>query len=360
LINVHGHILRSFPMLAAVLHAKSDLKIETLPDAPLAADEVRVRVAFGGICGSDLHYYHRGAVGDFALKQPMVLGHEISGTIIEAGSGVTGLLAGGKAALNPSRACRQCQYCIAGRSNLCEDMRFLGSAARFPHVGGGFSQHLVLRKDQIVSVPEDTDLLELSCAEPLSVALHAVRRAGALPGKRVIVTGCGPIGLLTAAAAIQAGAFEVVVTDIEDAPLAVAREKYGVTATVNVAAQPEGLKPYQTQFGYFDVAIEASGSPLAVKSLFSVIKRGARIVQTGMLPAGTTELPLNMLQSREIELVGAFRAHDEFDLAVDYIVKKLIDVRPILSGVYTLDKADEAFMKAGDRRSVIKLHLSFA
>nr|WP_221774021.1 L-idonate 5-dehydrogenase [Novosphingobium flavum] len=332
-----------------------------MEDAPLAANEVRVRVAFGGICGSDLHYFHRGAVGNFAVRQPMVLGHEISGSVVEVGSGVTGIAIGSKAALDPSKPCLTCSYCRAGRSNLCENMRFLGSAALFPHVDGGFAQHLVLRQDQVIPVPDDTDLLKLSCAEPLSVGLHAVNRAGSLVGKRVLVSGSGPIGLLTARAAVLAGALEVTSTDIEDAPLKVARERFGVTRTFNVAAQPGALEEFASAHnptGYFDVALEASGSPLALAGLFGLMKRGGRIVQVGMLPQGETSLPVNVLQSREIELVGAFRAHDEFRLAVECIVRNSIDVAPILSGTYALDDATAAFERAGDRKQVIKLHLA--
>ncbi|HUO21740.1 MAG TPA: L-idonate 5-dehydrogenase [Caulobacteraceae bacterium] len=345
-------------MLAAVLHGRSDLRVEPLADPPLGPDQVRVRVAFGGICGSDLHYYHRGAVGNFAVREPMVLGHEVSGVIAEVGSAVSGLALGAKAALDPSKPCRHCQFCIAGRSNLCENMRFLGSASLFPHIAGGFSQHLILRQDQVIPVPDETDLLKLSCAEPLSVALHAVRRAGPLMGKRVIVSGSGPIGLLTARAALQAGAIEVVATDIEDPPLAVARQQFGVSRTFNVGADPQALAPFESASGYFDVAFEASGSQAALNSLFAVAKRGGRIVQLGMLPPGLAGVPVNVLQSRELELVGAFRAHDEFRLAVDYIVGGILDVSPILSGVYALKDAQAAFERAGDRKQVIKLHLA--
>jgi L-idonate 5-dehydrogenase len=344
-------------MLAAVCHGKHDLRIEQVPDRPLAPDEVRVAVAYGGICGSDMHYYHRGAVGDFAIREPMTLGHEISGRIVETGADVQGLEIGGKAALNPSRPCRVCRYCIAGRSNLCSNMFFLGSAGRFPHVQGGFAQHLVLRVDQVIPVPEDTDLLKLSIAEPLSVGLHAVQRGGPLVGKRAIVSGSGPIGLLTARSALLAGAVEVVSTDIEDAPLKVARDRVGVHRTVNVAAQAQGLDDFASG-GYFDVAFEASGSPAALASMFKIVRPGGRIVQLGMLPAGATSLPVNVLQAREIELIGAFRAHDEFRLAVEMIVTGAIDVSPILSGTYPLLDAVKAFERAGDRSRVVKLHLA--
>ncbi len=345
-------------MLAAVCHGKSDLRIDEIQDRAPGPGEVRVGVAFGGICGSDMHYYHRGAVGDFAVREPMTLGHEVSGIVIDVGEGVTGIAPGAKAALDPSRPCLTCRYCRSGRSNLCMDMAFLGSAARFPHVQGGFAQRLVLRQDQIVPVPPETDLLKLSVAEPLSVGLHAVNRAGTLAGKRVIVAGSGPIGLLTARSARMAGAVEVVSTDVEDAPLAVARAQMGATRTVNVGSDPEGLAAFEVDGGYFDVAFEASGAPAALASLFKVIRRGGRIVQVGMMPPGVAPVAVNVLQSREIELVGAFRAHDEFRLAVDLIVSGAIDVTPILSATYPLSQAVTAFERAGDRSQVVKLHLA--
>ncbi len=347
-------------MHAVVCHGAGDLRIEPREDAGLRDDEVRVSVAYGGICGSDMHYYRRGAVGDFALREPMVLGHEISGRVVECGAGCEGLERGMKVALNPSRACLQCDYCRAGRSNLCTDMRFLGSAGRFPHVQGGFAEHLVLRRDQVIPVLPETDLLALSVAEPLSVGLHAVKRGGELLGKRAIVTGSGPIGLLTARSALLAGATEVVCTDIEDAALAVAREQIGATGTVNVRTDPDGLAPFMAEGAGFDVAFEASGSADALRSLFKVVRRGGRIVQLGMMPPGEVSLPINMLQTREIDLVGAFRAHDEFALAVDLITRGVVDVAPILSGTYPMDDAVSAFERAGDRSKVVKLHLAIA
>ncbi|MEO8753876.1 MAG: L-idonate 5-dehydrogenase [Casimicrobiaceae bacterium] len=345
-------------MLAAVCHGKKDLRIDRLADRALTPGEVRVAVAFGGICGSDLHYYHRGAVGDFAVREPLTLGHEISGVVVETGPEVRGLAPGMKAALDPSRACLRCRYCRAGRSNLCTDMWFLGSAGRFPHSQGGFAEHLVLRQDQIVPVPEDADLLKIAVAEPLSVGLHAVTRAGPLFGKRVLVTGSGPIGLLTARAARDAGASELICTDVEDAPLSIAMRSMGATGTVNVRSAPEGLAAFEQDDDAFDVAFEASGSPQALASLFKVVRRGGRIVQVGMLPPGAAPVPVNVLQSRELEFVGAFRANDEFRFAVELIARGKVDVSPILSGTYPLARAADALELAGDRSKVIKLHLA--
>lgn len=170
-----------------------------------------------------------------------------------------------------------------------------------------------------------------------------------------IVTGSGPIGLLTARSARHAGAAEVAATDVEDAPLAVAG-RMGASRTVNVSSNPEALAEFEG--GYFDVAFEASGSPAALASLFKVVRRGGRIVQVGMLPAGTAPIPVNVLQSRELELAGAFRANGEFRLAVDLIVSGAMDVAPILSGTYPLSQAATALELAGDRSKVVKLHLA--
>lgn len=341
-------------MLAAICHGKKDLRVEEREDRALAPDEVRVAVAYGGICGSDMHYFHRGSVGDNVVREPMALGHEISGVVLEWGAKVAGLKAGMRAALDPSRPCLTCAQCRAGRMNLCEDMFFLGSAGRFPHVQGGFAQHLVLRADQIIPVPDDADLLRLSVAEPLSVGLHAVARAGALMGKRVLVTGSGPIGLLTARCAKWAGALEVVSTDIEDAALGVARTM-GADRTINVATNGADLAALKD---HFDVAFEASGTAAALGSLFDVVRRGGRIVQVGMLPPGDAPVAVNKLQAREIEFLGAFRANGEFRLAVDLIVSGAIDVGPILSGTYPLAESVTAFERAGDRSKVVKLHIA--
>lgn len=347
-------------MLAIVCHGKQDLRVDEIGDRILEHNEVRIAVAFGGICGSDMHYFHRGAVGDFKVREPLTLGHEISGRVVEFGSAVTGLAPGMKAALDPAKPCLVCDRCRDGKNNLCTNMFFLGSAGRFPHVQGGFAQHIVLRADQVIAVPDDTDLLRLSLAEPLSVGLHAVGRAGDLLGKRVIVTGSGPIGLLTMMAALKAGAVEVVATDVEDAALMVAKDQVGVHAIVNVLSNPHGLVRYEENGGHFDVALEASGSPLALDSLFRVVRRGGTIVQVGMLPPGPAPVPVNVLQSREIDFLGAFRANKEFRHAVDLIVSGAMDVSPILSGTFPIEDARKAFELAGDRSKVVKLHIALA
>jgi L-idonate 5-dehydrogenase len=345
-------------MRAAVLHAAKDLRVEDLPERELAPDEVSVRFAAGGICGSDLSYYFKGRVGDFALREPLVLGHEVAGIVERVGPRADGVAPGDPVAVNPSRPCRVCDRCREGRSNLCRNMRFFGSAAIFPHVQGAFSETIIARADQCVKVPPTMPLRVAACAEPLAVCLHAVRRAGELLGRKVVIAGAGPIGLLCAMAVRLAGASFIAITDLVDEPLALARQA-GVDETINMSNEPERLSRYEADKGTFDVALEATGAPQALASLFKVVRPGGRVVQIGMMPPGEIPVPVNMLMAREIDFIGAFRFAEEFGAAVDCLASGLIDVAPILSEEVPMSRADEAFHLAADRTKAIKVHLRF-
>jgi L-idonate 5-dehydrogenase len=343
-------------MLAAVLHGAHDLRVEALPDLAQGPGEVLVRVAVGGICGSDLSYFHKFRVGDFPVLEPLTLGHEVAGTVEALGDGVASVAVGQNVAINPSRPCRHCDYCRAGRSNLCRHMRFLGSAAIMPHVQGAFREHIVLREDQCVPIPQGMSLRVAACAEPLSVALHGLRRAGDLFGKRVLITGAGPIGQLCLIAARAAGAAELVITDLADEPLAIARAA-GATETINVATSADQVARFEANKGHFDVMFEATGVPEALSAALRTVAPGGRVVQLGLLPAGSVPLAVNLLVTKEIELVGSFRFHEEFATAVAALASGLIDVSPILSAELPLADATAAFELASDRRRAIKVHL---
>src|ERR1700692_4050042 len=220
-------------MIACVIHGAKDLQIESRSDPQPSAGEVIVRFGAGGICGSDLHYYHEGRVGNFELREPMVLGHELAGEGVQVGDGVSVVQPGQRVAVNPSRPCLCCGYCLSGQSNLCKNVRFHGSAARFPHVQGGFAELFSTSAGQCVPIPDNLSYPAAACAEPLAVTLHAATRAGSLLGRRVLVTGAGPIGILSVAAVRLAGAAEIVITDLFDEPLAVA-QRMGATRVVNV------------------------------------------------------------------------------------------------------------------------------
>ncbi|MDB5589845.1 L-idonate 5-dehydrogenase [Enterovirga sp.] len=345
-------------MRAAVIHAARDLRLDDVPEGELGPDEVRITFGAGGICGSDLSYYGKGRVGDFAVRRPMVLGHEVAGTVLETGRAVAGLAPGMRVAVDPSRPCLSCADCREGRGHLCRDMRFFGSAARDPHVQGAFSERFVARADQCVPVPDTVPMRVAATAEPLAVALHGIRRAGELLGRDVVVAGAGPIGLLLVMAARLAGAARITVTDLAEEPLRIARE-IGAAETIRVGQEPDGLARYEADRGRFDVALEATGAPAALASLFRVVRPGGRVVQIGMMPPGDVPVPVNRLMAREIDFVGSFRFGAEFRTAVALLASGRIDVAPILSAEMPASDLPAAFALAADRTRAIKVHLRF-
>lgn len=341
---------------AVVIHSAHDLRFGEVPLAAPGPGEVEVTVTRGGICGSDLHYYHDGGFGTVRLKEPMVLGHEIAGTVSAIGAGVTSVNPGDKVAVNPSLACRACRYCLEGLPAHCLNMRFYGSAMRFPHVQGGFREKLVCTAEQAVPTGDATPADIAAFAEPLAVCLHAIRRAGSVAGRRVLVTGCGPIGALTILAARHAGAREIVVTDIAASALAIAM-KIGADAAINSKDAPDALDPYKLDKGYFDVAFEASGNGRALADAIACVAPRGRIVQIGM--GGEVPVPLGQIAAKEIELAGTFRFFEEFNWAVDLLAKRAIDVAPLLSATLPFTNARSAFELASDRSRAMKVQLAF-
>jgi L-idonate 5-dehydrogenase len=343
-------------MRGIIIHAPRDLRIEPCERQAPAAGEVRIAIVAGGICGSDLHYYHHGGFGTVRIQHPMALGHEIAGTVAEVGPGVTGLALGQRVAVNPSQPCGRCRFCQQGLQNHCLDMRFMGSAMRIPHVHGGFRQSVTVPASSIVPIPERLSMAEAAMAEPLSVCLHAARRAGELLGKRVLITGCGPIGALVAICARHAGAVEIVVTDIAPQPLAIAAA-LGVTRTINIAQEPDALTAYGIDKGYFDVMFEASGNQQALRAGLDALRPRAVLVQLGL--GGEMTLPVNTLVAKEIELRGTFRFHEEFPLAVNLMGSGHIDVKPLITATLPFEDAIAAFELASDRTRAMKVQLSF-
>ncbi|MBO9123903.1 MULTISPECIES: L-idonate 5-dehydrogenase [unclassified Rhizobium] len=343
-------------MKAVVIHAAKDLRIEEREVEAPAPGQVDVAVEAGGICGSDLHYYNHGGFGAVRLREPMILGHEVAGTIKALGTGVSALAVGDRVAISPSRPCNQCDYCLKGQQNHCFNMRFYGSAMPMPHIQGAFRQRLIADASQCHKVAEGISINEAAMAEPLAVALHAVNRAGPLIGRRVLVTGCGPIGALAVIAARAHGAREIVVTDVMDAVLAKAIE-VGADRAINVALDPDALPGYAANKGYFDVQFEASGNHAALRSGLEVLKPRAVLIQLGL--GGDVSVPQNMIVSKEIELKGTFRFHEEFALSVDLINRRLVHLKPLLTKVLPIEDAVTAFEIAGDRTQSMKVQLAF-
>lgn len=342
-------------MKAIVIQAAKDLRIEERPVSEPGAGEVEIAIATGGICGSDLHYYNHGGFGAVRLKEPMILGHEVAGHITRLGSNVSGLTVGQLVAVSPSRPCYACRYCEEGKQNQCLNMRFYGSAMPFPHIQGAFQQILVA--DQRQCAPADgLTAGEAAMAEPLAVCLHATRRAGELFGKRVLVTGCGPIGLLSILAARRAGATEIVATDLSDFTLKMARDN-GADRTINMASEPDGLKSYEENKGTFDVLYECTGATPALAGGIAALRPGGVIVQLGL--GGDMQVPVQTITAKELQLRGSFRFHEEFFIGVELMRKGLIDVKPLITHTLGIDDAVAAFELAGDRSQAMKAQIAF-
>ncbi len=342
-------------MKSLVIHAAKDLRIEDQAVEEPGAGQVQIKLASGGICGSDLHYYNHGGFGQVRLKQPMILGHEVSGHVLKLGAGVVDFKVGELVAVSPSRPCQACKFCQEGMHNQCLNMRFYGSAMPYPHIQGAFREVLVAEASQCVSA---TGLSsgEAAMAEPLAVTLHATRRAGGMLGQSVLVTGCGPIGLLAILSARRAGADRVVAVDISDFTLAMAK-RLGADEVLNTKTNPDALLPFTKDKGAFDVLYECSGAQAALVAAIAAMRPRGRIIQLGL--GGDMSLPMMAITAKELSLMGSFRFHEEFATSVSLMRKGLIDVKPLMTHSFALHDAVKGFELANDRSCAIKVQIAF-
>lgn len=340
-------------MLAFQLHGPGDLRPVQLPRPVPGDGEVVVAMRRAGICGSDMHYFTHGRVGRFVPKRPFVLGHEIAGEVVALGRGTDRALLGARVAIDPARPCGQCRHCLAGRSNLCLNMRFLGSASCDPHLDGGFAEALAIPARNCHVLPDQVSWAEAALVEPLSVCLHALGRAGPLIGRAVLVTGGGTIGQLTALLARAAGAAPIIVTD----PDGFARDmalRLGADAALD-PARPD-IAEAAAAHAPISVAFEASGAPAALTQAIALVERGATIVQIGTLPAEVT-LPANDIMARELTLAGSFRFANAFGPVLQLLQTRRIDVSPVISRVEPLSRTAAAMAVAVARDRVIKVQI---
>ena len=342
-------------MKAIVIHAPKDLRLEERDPGTPGPGEVAIRLAAGGVCGSDLHYYNHGGFGAVRLKEPMILGHEVAGHVAAIGPDVDGLAEGDLVAVSPSRPCGTCEYSRQGLHNHCLNMQFYGSAMPFPHIQGAFREVLVAHASQCVKADGLTPG-QAAMAEPLSVCLHATRRAGEMLGKRVLVTGCGPIGVLCILAARRAGAAEIVATDLAPNALSHA-ERAGADRVINMSETPDALDAYSANKGHFDVLFEATGVAAALAGGIHAMRPRGVVMQLGL--GGDMTVPVQTLTAKELDLRGSFRFHEEFAISVDLMQKGLIDVSPLITHTMPLTDAEAAFQIANDRTQAMKAQIAF-
>ncbi|CAN7537383.1 L-idonate 5-dehydrogenase [Arthrobacter sp. LjRoot14] len=337
---------------AVVAHAAGDLRIEDVPVPPPGSDEAVVEVAFGGICGSDLHYWLHGAAGESILKAPLVLGHEISGTVVRAAANGTGPATGTAVAVHPATPGPGTARYPEDRPNLSPGCTYLGSAARFPHTDGAFSRYVNLPARMLRALPEGIDLRTAALIEPASVAWHAVSRAGDVAGKTALVIGSGPIGALAVAVLRRAGAGRIVAVDMHARPLEIATA--AGADEVLAADDAEAIAAVEA-----DVVIESSGNHHGLASAIKGAVRGGKVVMVGLLPSGPQPVLISLAITRELELLGSFRFNDEIDDVIAALADGSLHVDPVITHEYQVESALEAFGVARNSAESGKVLLSF-
>jgi L-iditol 2-dehydrogenase len=317
---------------AAVLHAPRDVRIEERPTPEPGPLEVVVEVAAVGVCGSDVHWYEHGRIGTRVVRAPLVLGHESAGRVVAIGDRVTRHAVGDRVTLEPGLPCGRCRECRSGRYNLCRAVAFFGS----PPTDGAFTRYVAQHEDFAHALPDVLSDEAGALMEPLSVALWACEKAGVTAADRVLITGAGPIGLLGVQAARARGATEVIVTDVSERRLELARAT-GATRTVRAGA------PLELEA---DALIECSGHPQALRDGIAALRPGGIAVAVGMSADPDASVPLSLLQTRELWLTGTFRYARTYPTAIALAAAGKVDLEAIVTGHFALEDT-EAALRAG-------------
>ena len=319
-----------------------------------SAHDVLVAINYTGICGSDVHYWVHGAIGHFVVKDPMVLGHESAGTVVEVGEGVTTLKKGDRVALEPGYPCRRCEPCLSGHYNLCPEMRF----AATPPYDGTLTGFWSAPADFCYRLPENVSLQEGALIEPLAVGVHIVKQARVQPGQSVVIMGAGPVGLLCAAVARAFGATKVVQVDIVPSKLEFARSYAATHTYLSQRVSPEenarALLAAADLGAGADAVIDASGAEPSIQAALHVVRNGGTYVQGGMGKSDIT-FPIMALCIKEVTARGSFRyGSGDYKLAIELVAAGRVDVKALVNGVVAFRDAEEAFKKVKEGQ-VIKI-----
>lgn len=312
----------------AVMHAVGDVRLQERPVPVPGPLEVLVRVSSVGVCGSDVHYFEHGRVGNRVVQAPIVLGHEVSGRVAGLGPGARHHHVGARVALEPGIPCGRCKLCRAGRYNLCPDVRFFAS----PPVDGAFADYVTIHEDFAFALPDQVGDEAGALLEPLSVGLWACRKAAVTVGQTVVITGAGPIGVLAAQAALARGAARVFVTDVDERRLA-AVEAAGATPLPAAGALPGGRA---------DVLLECSGAPQALAGGIEQLRPGGIAVLVGMGPSAEALVPVGTVQTRELWLTGTFRYANTYPEALALVAAGVVRPERLITHRFGLEQVGDA------------------
>ena len=331
-------------MRVSVLNRAHDVALVERPVPRPGPAEVLVRVASVGVCGSDSHYYDHGRIGRFVVEEPLVLGHEAAGTIAQVGEGVPDDRVGQRVSIEPGVPDLTCEQCLAGRYNLCPRMRFFAT----PPIDGAFAEYVVVHEAFAHPVPESMSDDAAALLEPLSVGVWACRKAGVTAGSRVLVTGAGPIGLVSVQTARAFGATEVIVSDVNPARLELAGE-LGATTLVDARSSSVTDLPRPPE-----ILLECSGFPPAIGDGIRALDRAGRAVLVGM-GGDEIPLPLSVVQERELVVTGTFRYANTWPTAIALVESGAVDVDRLVTGRYGLGEAEDALTAARRDPTAVKV-----
>lgn len=321
-------------MQAARLYAIEDIRIDEVEVPELEQNQVLVKVMAVGVCGSDVHYFRHGHIGQSYLQGPLILGHELSGVIAAVGSSDLEHRIGQRVAVEPQKPCRTCDQCKSGRYNLCRSMEFYAT----PPIDGAFSEFAAIESDFAIEIPDSMSFEAAALLEPLSVAIWSCQKAKIAPGSRVLITGAGPIGLVSIMAALAYGATEITVTDIDESKLALAA-KLGATKTVNV--QKESIQDVRV-----DAFIEASGAASAIESGIRAVDKNGVAVLVG-LGSDSVALPISHIMNNEIWVTGIYRYTNTWPIAIDLAASGQADLDSLVTSRFSLSETADALRASG-------------
>ena len=320
-------------------------------------DEVLVKIEYVGICGSDLHYFETGRIGNFIVEPPFVLGHEAAGTIVKTGKNVTSLKIGDRVALEPGKTCGKCEQCKSGKYNLCEKVKFFAT----PPIDGVFQEYVAHEAALCFKIPDNMDTMEAALIEPLAVGMHAARQGDAHLGQIAVVTGAGCIGLVSIMALKAMGVTRIIAVDVQEKRLQKALE-LGATDVINGMEKDTIEEVLRLTDGAgADLTIETAGTEITTRQAINFAKPGSTIVLVGYSASGEEKLPMSLALDKELTFKTVFRYRHIYPVAIEAVAAGNINVKGIVTNVWDFDDIENAMIqsvedKANIVKSVIKIN----
>ena len=344
-------------MKVAVMQGIGKMGFEERDIPKVKENEVLVKLEYVGICGSDLHYYETGAIGDYVVEPPFVLGHEPGGTVVEVGENVKDLKVGDRVALEPGKICGHCEFCKTGRYNLCPDVVFFAT----PPVDGVFQEYVAHEADLCFKLPDNVSTLEGALIEPLAVGFHAAIQGDAHLGQKAVVMGAGCIGLVSMMALKARGVSEVYVVDIMEKRLEKALE-LGATGVINGSKEDvlERVKALTNGTG-MDLVIETAGTEITTRQAVHIAKKGSNIVLVGYSKSGEMTLPMSLVLDKELTFKTVFRYRHIYPMAIDAVAAGKVNLKGIVTDVFELDEAQKAMdYSVNNKADIVKAVIRIA